>query len=556
MADSTQQQPTFWSGLMAGLNNTASNPLTNIGLGLMSAAKPFGNVGDSLMNANQQTLQNRGMQQQQAIQSYGLARQKEMWPAYKAIADQIAGRFGAGNMSAGTSMAPPGTPPVPTQAPNRYDPLPPLPPISPNPGGDLQLGAAAKSLGMPSPFPEPKDVETALAVQQKQRQQAVAPQLSDLDTIMTSPDADKRLAKDGDLKSLWDQEQGGQPLTPPAARAYAGTVYNRLAGSAQAAVKPIPTQLVDQPGPLGQVRQRDPLTNKLEISAPSQPLTSVAGPGGAPILTPAGQAAGKAPFNEQIYAANQISPSTLEQNYQQWKATGKPPANASRNVLANATQANYIAKRAAEDNIANPGQRAAAQQQAYEAQAGVVKDFTDPGGKAGGSLVAINTAVAHLTGLYPLIDAMQSGNMTLTNRLRQEYQRQNGVPAPTNYQALATMAAAEASKAVFAAGGGEGERDEVAAPFKSANGPDALKGAVQTVSTALAGKTEALRNAWDTGTAGSQGPFDRFLMPQTKKALGIAQPPSVNGQGWKLHKDSKGNQAYVSPDGKQFQEVP
>lgn len=32
-------------------------------------------------------------------------------------------------------------------------------------------------------------------------------------------------------------------------------------------------------------------------------------------------------------------------------------------------------------------------------------------------------------------------------------------------------------------------------------------------------------------------------------------PPAVNGQGWALHRDAHGNMAYVSPDGKQFQEV-
>jgi len=34
-----------------------------------------------------------------------------------------------------------------------------------------------------------------------------------------------------------------------------------------------------------------------------------------------------------------------------------------------------------------------------------------------------------------------------------------------------------------------------------------------------------------------------------------APPPSVNDKGWTLHTDKDGNQAYVSPDGKQFEEV-
>jgi hypothetical protein len=34
-----------------------------------------------------------------------------------------------------------------------------------------------------------------------------------------------------------------------------------------------------------------------------------------------------------------------------------------------------------------------------------------------------------------------------------------------------------------------------------------------------------------------------------------ASAPAVNGKGWKLMKDAKGNQAYVSPDGKEFEEA-
>jgi len=34
-----------------------------------------------------------------------------------------------------------------------------------------------------------------------------------------------------------------------------------------------------------------------------------------------------------------------------------------------------------------------------------------------------------------------------------------------------------------------------------------------------------------------------------------ANVPATNDKGWKLHTDADGNRAYVSPDGKQFEEV-
>ena len=42
---------------------------------------------------------------------------------------------------------------------------------------------------------------------------------------------------------------------------------------------------------------------------------------------------------------------------------------------------------------------------------------------------------------------------------------------------------------------------------------------------------------------------------QTNQEVGKATRPAKNAQGWALHTDASGNQAYVSPDGKQFKEV-
>lgn len=48
----------------------------------------------------------------------------------------------------------------------------------------------------------------------------------------------------------------------------------------------------------------------------------------------------------------------------------------------------------------------------------------------------------------------------------------------------------------------------------------------------------------------------RSSKPAPATAAPIAAPAAaVNGKGWKLMKDAKGNQAYVSPDGKEFEEA-
>ena len=170
--------------------------------------------------------------------------------------------------------------------------------------------------------------------------------------------------------------------------------------------------------------------------------------------------------------------------YQVSKANGDITQSlAGRDPIAAAKVSSFIARRAAEDGIS--GLALAAKHQSYEASQKVVNDFTDPSGRAGGALVAINTAVKHVGALDPLIDAMQSGNVTRINQAKQAYEKATGVPAPTNYQTLANMAVGEINKAVTANGGDANERAAIAAPLDPAGGPAVLKGAVQTAVTAL-----------------------------------------------------------------------
>lgn len=522
MSDSNQ---TFFGGLMQGLSSAAdqlpTNGLFNLGMGLVSASKPFGNVGDSLMQSGQATLANQAARQKLGMGSLQMRQAQAEFPLRMAWLQNAMG-----------ALQPQGQSPAQTPSPMSMGQAPSQPsgPAGIDPMQSVNLGLAGGALGMPgaeSFLKAPGALESVQKYQLERQQQQVAPLLAKLKSVSTAPQAADMVSNDDQLKQLWSQtapKLGFTSLTPANARAFGALAHNQVAGSAKLPTIDMPEPLVDEKGPNGQINQRNPVTNKLDVAVPAQALTPVVGKEGLPTLTPSGAAAGKQPFNEQIYGANSISDPAMERAYQTWKATGAAPTGQGRNVLAQAKQANFIAQRANQDAV--PEQAAAATQQAFKARQAVVDDFTNPSGKAGGSIVAINTAVTHFQALLPLIDAMKSGNMTKINEARQYFQKSTGNPAPTNYQALANMAAGEASKAVLAGGGGEGERDEIASPFKSVNGPDALKGAVQTTTTALAGKTEALRNAWDVSTKGTQGDFNQFLMTPTKKALGITDSKS------------------------------
>jgi hypothetical protein len=139
--------------------------------------------------------------------------------------------------------------------------------------------------------------------------------------------------------------------------------------------------------------------------------------------------------------------------------------------------------------------------------------------------------VQHMDLLPPLIDALSGGNMTVLNKAQNFFKQQTGNSAPTNFSAIKEFVGGEVAKAVLPGGGGEAERQALTKPLDAANSPVQLKDAVSTIQKALAGKTEALRSQWDIGTNGTQGAFDRFLLPATKNALGIkdqsAHPPDV-----------------------------
>lgn len=237
---------------------------------------------------------------------------------------------------------------------------------------------------------------------------------------------------------------------------------------------------------------------------------------GSTTYMPASQAAGKPVGSASTALAGGITDQAKELAYQSFKTTGQMPAIGRGGAAVQAAYANYFAQRATQDG--DTGASIAAKGQQFKAQQGVLKDYTS--GKTSGTLNGINTAVAHMDALDPLIDNLNNTSSPLFNKAANFFQQQTGKTAPTNFAALKEFVAGEVAKAVIPGGGGEGERTALAAPLNAANSPAQLKEAVQTIKTALAGKTEALRNQWDIGTAGSQGSFDKFLLPATRRALG------------------------------------
>ena len=153
----------------------------------------------------------------------------------------------------------------------------------------------------------------------------------------------------------------------------------------------------------------------------------------------------------------------------------------------------------------------------YAAINDTVKKFSS--GQQGNSVRAVNVAIMHMNTLENLVSALGNGDIKQINRFAQDFAEQTGQPAPTSFDAAKSILAQEVIKAVVANGGGVTERQDAAARVSRAQSTAALKGIIGTWKELLAGQVRGLRHQYE-GTTGLKDFDDRFLMENTKKALG------------------------------------
>jgi hypothetical protein len=368
----------------------------------------------------------------------------------------------------------------------------------------------------------------------KQAQLQAEGPLNVFDAVANSPSPTRMAMNNPSIMALWPriaQQMGRDPVKDfndqNVARAaiFGG---NQVRAAVGLGLREMPLQQNIIRGPNGQILSQNPQTNEIKQDVAPQDLKEVIGPDGQPIYQPAGKAAGMRPFNPQLYGADLLNDPAKELAYQRFIATGEMPSSGRGGAIQQAAMMNYIAQRAQADG--NQGAAIAARSQAYKAQQGVVDAFTSGGaGSPAQALTSINTAVTHMAALDPLIDQLGNTASPAWNTVANAFEQQIGSTAPTSFAAIKEFVGGEVAKAVLPGGGGEAERQALLAPLNAANSTDQLKQAVQQIKVALAGKTEALRNQWDIGTNGTQGTFDKFLLPATKAALGSNSGNAPNG---------------------------
>jgi hypothetical protein len=185
-------------------------------------------------------------------------------------------------------------------------------------------------------------------------------------------------------------------------------------------------------------------------------------------------------------------------------------------------------------------------------------------GKEGQAIQAANTGLNHLETVEQLALAQKNGDTRLFNSIANRLAAATGRPAPTNLAAAITMVSPEVSKAVIGAAGGQAEREEFARNFNPDGSPEQALEGIGVIKELMGGRMTEAQRTYER-TTGKKDFRATMLSPAAQRMLDKAHAasggaakagaPATNAKGWALHIDAKGNKAYVSPNGQDYEEV-
>jgi hypothetical protein len=588
-------QPSTPGGLLGMLSGLAkaTDPmlLINVGAGLIAGSKYGSNAGEGLLQGLQSYQQqktaklNNQLQSQQIQQGQlGLQRQQMLTGAMQqAMGGQQPAPGGAppGLPQGGLAgMMPPGgsqdaqpflpgisqMPPqggAPAQAPPQQPqglPAGLQPPTmdqvygSSYPGGMDPRLARVFALGSQDPNAALNQNRTE---QLKLAQQQYAPTIARLDQLIKSDAPAKYMNGTGyaDVKQAWPQMATALGMDPDKdmndsnVRLALSHVRNQLSSSLQEPTSEPPMPLRTIKLPDGRMAQVEPGTGKVTPIASEKPQ-QVIGANGQPTLVPEGQSYGMTPFNQVTYGTAQMSggpgallaamaakgvslPAGLRSQQQQIATlNGLMAANPGKSPdeiadLVRTGQLDFSGAKRSTGQLS--GVLAAANAQSAKLE----KDFAQ-----------IEPLVANLPNAPNVFNRVFTG---LKNNLSFGGDK-DSAQLVLYLREAATEYAKLSSGATGAAAPAEGNIKDAVEIFHNAFTQGGYQGLKEAMIQSAQNKRDAYREGLQTAAAPG------FAIGGGGQASSAA-PPARNAQGWTLHQDAKGNRAYVSPDGKQFQEV-
>lgn len=222
----------------------------------------------------------------------------------------------------------------------------------------------------------------------------------------------------------------------------------------------------------------------------------------------------------------QLSTQATDYLAQQYRTTGKLPAMGMGGAATRAQIFNRAAEMAAASGAS--GESDVLKAQATHERATAVNDLgKSTPNSAGGRVQSANALVTHLDQLNGLSTALTSGNLPIINKAKQAYMQATGSPAPTNFNAVKTIAADEASKFIVGGNFTQSDRDQAKRAFDGAQSPAQLAQAIQQVQHLAAGQLGGMRQRYQA--IGATNEFDGALTPRARQLLGGGQAAAGGG---------------------------
>ena len=217
-----------------------------------------------------------------------------------------------------------------------------------------------------------------------------------------------------------------------------------------------------------------------------------------------------------------------------------------------------------------------------------IKDYTTGGNAA--KVNSFNIATSHIEAMAEAAYALKTGNVQILNKLANEYKTQTGKDAVPVFESVSNAIASEIASLLKSSVGRASATDpEIANVLKTISpnmSPEQIQGVVKEYLRIMKPRFEELERNYANGT-GNPDFKKRYVSPKVNQVFSsygiqfdspfggdtspgtqiqptavpqsqptpVQQTPSTNAKGWILHQDASGNKAYVSPDGKQFEEV-
>lgn len=142
-------------------------------------------------------------------------------------------------------------------------------------------------------------------------------------------------------------------------------------------------------------------------------------------------------------------------------------------------------------------------------------------GKQGDITRSLNVGVQHLALFDQAAQAIGNGNIQALNSLKNTFQSQFGVAAPTTLDGLKQIVATEIEKSVAGGIGSAGDRDRLIKSLDGAKSPAQLQDMTNSFRGLMAGQLDGLRTQYVDATGFKTGPFafENKLGPDTAKVL-------------------------------------